>query len=474
VVAHWQGPTIIAGDFNLTRFASDKSNGIINHKWADAFNAWISAWGLVELNPSNKKFTWTNNQDNLIMVKLDRVFVTTDWEAAFPLASVRALDRLPSDHSPLLLNTGDNAHFGKKKFRFEKWWLEKAEFKEIVSKAWNENCRDNNSMDRWQFKIRTFRRIVRGWAANEVAALNKKKAALAEEYNKLDEEAESTGLSSQDLKRLKEVAEELSRIWSLEEIKARQRSRDRDIVEGDRNTAYFQAIANQRNRKKKVCSLMAPNGLVEDQMGMLKIAADYYKNLFALEVGEEVRLGGEFGEEDDLVTHEENNFLDAPFSEEEIKEAMFNSYSDGAPGPDGLPFLFYQKFWDILKSDLVRLFEDFHNRKLDLYRLNCALLTLIPKVEEARDMRNFRPISLINCSFKIFSKVLTNRLSKVAQRLISFNQSAFIKGRYILESVVVAHEIVHSLHKSGDPGLILKLDYEKVMIELAGIFSLIC
>jgi hypothetical protein len=307
-----------------------------------------------------------------------------------------------------------------------------------------------------------------------VAALNKKKAALAEEYNKLDEEAESTGLSSQDLKRLKEVAEELSRIWSLEEIKARQRSRDRDIVEEDRNTAYFQAIANQRNRKKKVCSLMAPNGLVEDQMGMLKIAADYYKNLFALEVGEEVRLGGEFGEEDDLVTHEENNFLDAPFSEEEIKEAVFNSYSDGAPGPDGLPFLFYQKFWDILKSDLVRLFEDFHNRKLDLYRLNCALLTLIPKVEEARDMRNFRPISLINCSFKIFSKVLTNRLSKVAQRLISFNQSAFIKGRYILESVVVAHEIVHSLHKSGDPGLILKLDYEKVMIELAGIFSLIC
>jgi hypothetical protein len=82
-------------------------------------------------------------------------------------------------------------------------------------------------------------------------------------------------------------------------------------------------------------------------------------------------------------------------------------------------------------------------------------------VEEARDMRNFRPISLINCSFKIFSKVLTNRLSKVAQRLISVNQSAFIKGRYILESVVVAHEIVHSLHKSGAPGLILKLDYEK-------------
>jgi hypothetical protein len=76
-------------------------------------------------------------------------------------------------------------------------------------------------------------------------------------------------------------------------------------------------------------------------------------------------------------------------------------------------------------------------------------------------MKLFRPISLINCSFKIFSKVLTLRLGKISQRLISDNQSAFIKGRYILESVVIAHELVHSLHKSKDSGLILKLDYEK-------------
>ena len=72
-----------------------------------------------------------------------------------------------------------------------------------------------------------------------------------------------------------------------------------------------------------------------------------------------------------------------------------------------------------------------------------------------------RSISLINCSFKIFSKILTLRLSRIAQRLVTANQSAFIKGRYILESIVVAHEIVHSLHKKKDEGVILKLDYKK-------------
>jgi hypothetical protein len=89
------------------------------------------------------------------------------------------------------------------------------------------------------------------------------------------------------------------------------------------------------------------------------------------------------------------------------------------------------------------------------------MITLVPKEEGARSMKKFRPISLINCSFKIFSKALTLRLGKIIDRLIAPQQSAFIQGRYILESVVVAHEIVHGIQKSGEPGCIIKLDYEK-------------
>lgn len=106
------------------------------------------------------------------------------------------------------------------------------------------------------------------------------------------------------------------------------------------------------------------------------------------------------------------------------------------------------------------MFEDFHKGELDLSRLNFALVTLIPKVGEATNMKQFRPISLLNCSFKVFSKLLANRISNVSQRIVNHSQSAFIKGRYILESVVVANEIVHSIHKSGEPGIILKLDFE--------------
>jgi hypothetical protein len=68
VLAGWQGPVMVGGggDFNLSRFCSDKNNGMINQRFADYFNDWVNKWGLVELNPCNRKFSWSNNQLSLI------------------------------------------------------------------------------------------------------------------------------------------------------------------------------------------------------------------------------------------------------------------------------------------------------------------------------------------------------------------------------------------------------------------------
>jgi hypothetical protein len=153
--------------------------------------------------------------------------------------------------------------------------------------------------------------------------------------------------------------------------------------------------------------------------------------------------------------------LEAKFTKEEVKKAVFESYSDGEPGPDGLSFMFYQSFWDVIKRDILEVFEDFHKGELDIYRLNFALITIIPKENEARTMNKFRPISLLNCSYKIFTKVLTSRIGGVIDRLISSNQTTFIKGRFILESVVTAHETLHSVYHGKEKGFVLKLDYEK-------------
>lgn len=149
VMGSWSGPTLIGGDFNLTREMSDKSNGVINFRWADCFNSWINKWAIIELKPGNRDFTWTNNQDNLIHARIDRIFVTTEWDSAYPLSRVKALDKGNSDHTPLFIDLGEIFARGKKRFRFEKWWLEKEDFKEVVRKDWSYLCEDTDPMDVW-------------------------------------------------------------------------------------------------------------------------------------------------------------------------------------------------------------------------------------------------------------------------------------------------------------------------------------
>jgi hypothetical protein len=136
-------------------------------------------------------------------------------------------------------------------------------------------------LDRWQCKVRVFRRLVRGWVANVVVELNRTKQSMAVEYNMLDLEVESRPLDENEKMRMKKLTRDLEKIWALEEeIKARQRSRDRNILEVDRNTAYFHAIANQRFKKKRIESLRGAVGIVHETSDILKVAISFYKDLF--------------------------------------------------------------------------------------------------------------------------------------------------------------------------------------------------
>jgi hypothetical protein len=160
VMGSWTGPILLGGDFNLVRSSLDKNNGQVNFRWINLFNDWVNRWGLIELELRNRKYTWTNNQENVVIARLDRVFVSTELESVFPLARIKALDRTPSDHNPILIDLGDNLFYGKKRFRFEKWWLLETSFKSVVEKAWSLPCSEKKSIDIWQFRVRSFHRLI--------------------------------------------------------------------------------------------------------------------------------------------------------------------------------------------------------------------------------------------------------------------------------------------------------------------------
>src|SRR5438132_2509435 len=132
-----------------------------------------------------------------------------------------------------------------------------------------------------------------------------------------------------------------------------------------------------------------------------------------------------------------------------------------APGPDGFLAEFYQNFWDVIKTELLELFGTLHAGQLELFQLNFGEIILLPKINDAERIQQYRPICLLNVSFKIFTKIATIRLNSVADHVVRPTQIAFMQGRNILDGVVILHETVHELHRKKLNGVIFKIDFEK-------------
>jgi mannosylglycoprotein endo-beta-mannosidase len=161
------------------------------------------------------------------------------------------------------------------------------------------------------------------------------------------------------------------------------------------------------------------------------------------------------------VSSLENEELMRSFTLEELDAVLKETKIDTAPGPDGLLVLFYKKFWPMLRRPVLQILNGFAMGTVDIARLNFGILSLIPKVPGADDIKQFRPIALINVIFKLVSKAYAIRLSPVAHRTISPAQTAFIKGRFIQDGPLALHEIIHELKSKKLPAVLLKLDFEK-------------
>jgi hypothetical protein len=124
------------------------------------------------------------------------------------------------------------------------------------------------------------------------------------------------------------------------------------------------------------------------------------------------------------------------------------------PGPDGFPVEFYQTFWETIKTDLLDMFSSLHAGQLELFRLNFGEIILLPKMNEAKRIQKYRPICLLNVTFKIFTKVATIRLKTLEDHVVRSSQTTFIQGRNILDGVVMLNETVHELHSKKLNGVI--------------------
>jgi hypothetical protein len=316
--------------------------------------------------------------------------------------------------------------------------------------------------DYWRDMKAATRKFCKGWGANVNSQIKREKRDLLKKLQDMDGVANERGLDASQWQEIYEVEDKLEKIYQFEEIQWQRRGSVNWILKGDSNNGYFSHnIANGRKKKCTIFSLEDGDREIRDPIGIREHAKTFYKDLFGDEGGSSIHLGEGFWTEKGRLTNEEAQELIRPFTVTELEEALKDMDSNTAPGPDGLSVSFYKEFWSEVKHTMLKMFRDLHRGTLNLSRLNYGMISLIPKTKEANNIRQYRPICLLNVDYKWFTKVLTMRLTPFAGKLISETQTAFIPGRYILEGVVILHETLHELRVSKVPGVILKLDFEK-------------
>ena len=438
------------------------------------FNLIINSYALRDLTLNGGLYTWSNNHKDPTLEKLDRCLMSENWESLFPLSNLTKIPRYLSDHNPLLLCTDQDKIKKNKTFSFENSWFKQEDFLPKIQEIWGRKVTASSAVERWYIKINRVKKFLKGWGLNLKGQVRRYKHLLQDELTKLEKREESSSLPADLLDKKTFIQTELQKLLEEEEEYWHKRSNLNWLLQGDNNTAFFQKVANGKKRKNTIfCLQKDEKSIVEDEK-ILEHATMYYKDLFGPSENPTFKLDSSCWDEQDKVTQEENDLLCRPFTLDEIQTVIFSLEKNSAPGPDHIPVEFYQNCWEIIKEDIMDMFLEFEIHNLDLGRLNYGVITLIPKLKEATKIQQYRPICLLNVSFKIFTKALMLRFENCMSRITNVCQSAFIKGRNIMDGVMALHEVLHDTKIKKKDGLILKLDFEKAYDKLNWDFLFSC
>lgn len=162
-------------------------------------------------------------------------------------------------------------------------------------------------------------------------------------------------------------------------------------------------------------------------------------------------------------------------SEEEIKSVLFKLNPNKALGPDGLTSSFFKARWETLGPEVISAVKNFFATNFLPATTNATILTPVPKFPGATKISDYRPISCLNTIYKVISRILVKKLKPTLSTLILPSQTAFVKGRLLVENTTLAGELINGYHKNkGSKRITIKVDIPKAFDTLSWDFLFSC
>lgn len=162
------------------------------------------------------------------------------------------------------------------------------------------------------------------------------------------------------------------------------------------------------------------------------------------------------------LTEEEQQSCERPITKEECHEALKDMQNNKTPGTDGLSAEFYKHFWNQISTIMLNSFNHSFTTGNLTAEQRRGMITLIPKkTQDVSKLKNWRPITLLNIDYKIITKVIASRMKTVLQRIISNDQTGFLKNRFIGENIRLILDINEHLKNTDRGAFIMLIDFKK-------------
>ncbi|GJY57855.1 RNA-directed DNA polymerase, eukaryota, reverse transcriptase zinc-binding domain protein [Tanacetum coccineum] len=213
-IHHHNGSYIMFGDMNAVRNEQERVGSIFNNIEADHFNSFIDATGLVDLPIGGRCFTWMNKAGTKLS-KLDRFLISEDVIDLLPDIRITALDKIWSDHNPILLHV-DKIDFGPSPFKLYNSWLLRDGFDDLIKSEWD--LLDSNKTEfpiKCHEKFRILKDKIRHWNKNNKTMDRNRKAVALEEITSIEKKIDEGSASPSDTENHLNLLHELKKIDKL-------------------------------------------------------------------------------------------------------------------------------------------------------------------------------------------------------------------------------------------------------------------
>ena len=237
------------------------------------------------------------------------------------------------------------------------------------------------------------------------------------------------------------------------------------LPKGEKNTKYFLGIEKSKGAQNTILEIKSDLNTTADPLKILSEIEAFYANLYKKndDIDDTKENIENFIDNADfkILSSEESAICEDNISIKELGAALMKMNSDSAPGSDGLTVSFYKFFWPKIRDFVFNSFNCAIERGELSTTQKRGIITLLHKGGDRNNLGNWRPISLLNSDYKLFTKVIAMRIQSAMDILINPLQKGFLKGRNISEIIRLIDDSLYTANYYKTPGLMVSIDFKK-------------